>query len=116
MEHRPEEYRLCIVDATARREHGRRGRLDQRARVASAVRAASFKRRSVYLPVDGLSSRCRLRLDDGLLAESFCYRQPGLGTINALPSRNRAQGSLIGRIARVNFMLNAKPPARFPLA
>jgi hypothetical protein len=37
MEHRPEEYPLCIVDATVRRE-----RLDQQARVASAVRAASF--------------------------------------------------------------------------
>jgi hypothetical protein len=39
MEHRPKEYPLCIVNANGRRE-----RLDQQARVASAVRAASFKR------------------------------------------------------------------------
>ena len=43
MEHRPEAYPFCIANAT-----GLRGSFDQQARVASAVRAASFKRRSVY--------------------------------------------------------------------
>ena len=37
VEHRPEEYPFCIVNANGRRE-----RLYQQARVASAVRAASF--------------------------------------------------------------------------
>src|SRR6266487_2923805 len=40
MEHRPEEYPFSMVNANGRRE-----RLDQQARAASAVRAASFKRR-----------------------------------------------------------------------
>jgi hypothetical protein len=42
MEHRPEDYSICVVNATGRREN-----LDQRARVASAARAASFKRPSI---------------------------------------------------------------------
>jgi hypothetical protein len=42
MEHRPEEYAFCIVNATVEENA-----FDQQARVASAVRAASFKRHRV---------------------------------------------------------------------
>jgi len=78
MEHRPEDYSICVVNATGRREN-----LDQRARVASAARAASFKRPSVCqskLTFVGAPLKCQ----DNALAIQLSRRQKPERTSEAL--------------------------------
>ena len=110
MEHRPEEYPFCIVDATVRIERGRRERLDQRARLVVTVanRMGGIQPR----PEDSHEfSHRRGRVSENLqvgrlaqLGERLVYTQEVGGSIPSPPIHSQAFLTSLPPVVHVEHM------------